>query len=412
MNRNKSLNNKKTYIVFIFVCLASLQFYQPNFISVDVTVWKFIYYFSITIMTAAILIHKTTDITIYKNKCFTFIGAFILCQLISIYNVSQYKNQPLGISIVATLQYVGFLAYLLLCKSNITVRQCEKIISFFAWTFAVLTILNMMAGDALFGNYEFDVDRGGMRYRLQGIGWVILYCLQNVNKYIEERRQRNIWIAVLMFLFTVLSLTRQVMAITFLLMVLMIINKAKMYQKIIVGLAILFASFFILPKVSMFNKMLNFTKEQMNANYDNIRLVSFNYYGFEYPRNTNEVLFGVGVPSFGKSEYGNEIEWTEQNLKVYTSDIGYIDIYFKFGIVAVICMLFAQIVCIKRKTKLKYLYAKYYLIGNILLAIASTPYFSDTLSICIAFYILSLKSTLKDPKEQYSINFREKPTTI
>lgn len=145
--------------------------------------------------------------------------------------------------------------------------------------------------------------------------------------------------------------------------------------------------------------MLNFTNEQMNANYDNIRLVAFNYYGFEYPKNTNEILFGVGVPSFGKSQYGNEIDWTEENLKVYTSDVGYIDIYFKFGIVAVICMLLAQIVCMIRKTKLKYLYAKYYLIANMLLAIASTPYFSDTLSICLTLYILSLKSSLRDTKE-------------
>lgn len=387
-------------MIFIFVCLASLQFYQPNFITVDVTVWKFIYYFSITIMTAAVLIHKSSNITIPQNRSFTFVAAFMICQLFSIYNVTQYKNQPLGISIVGTLQYVGFLAYLLLCRSNITIKQCEKIISFFAWTFAVLTILNMMAGDALFGNYEFDTDRGGMRYRLPGIGWVILYCLQNVNKYIEERKQRNMWIAVLMFIFTVLSLTRQVMAITFLLMVLMMIHKAKIYQKILVALAILFATIFILPKVSIFNKMLNFTNEQMNANYDNIRIVAFNYYGFEYPKNTNEILFGVGVPSFGKSQYGNEIDWTEENLKVYTSDVGYIDIYFKFGIVAVICMLLAQIVCIRRKTKLKYLYAKYYLIANMLLAIASTPYFSDTLSICLTLYILSLKSSLKEPKEQ------------
>ena len=112
MNKIKSLNNKNTYMIFIFVCLASLQFYQPNFIKFDVTVWKFIYYLSITVMTAAVLIHKTGNITIYKNRCFTFIAAFILCQLISIYNVSQYKNQPLGISIVATLQYIGFLTYL------------------------------------------------------------------------------------------------------------------------------------------------------------------------------------------------------------------------------------------------------------------------------------------------------------
>ena len=141
--------------------------------------------------------------------------------------------------------------------------------------------------------------------------------------------------------------------------------------------------------------MMNLTNEQMNADYDNIRLVAFNYYGFEYPRNVNRVLFGVGVPSFGKSSYGNEIDNTEQYLKLYSSDVGYIDIYFKFGIMAIVFLLLSQIVCLRRKTMFKYLYVKYYLVANMLLAIASTPYFSDTLSICMALYILSLKSSIQ-----------------
>lgn len=391
-----TVNNisNRNYKIFIFVCLASIQFYQPNFIHVDATVWKFIYYLSLIIMAVAVLIHKRASFTIEKNRSYTFITAFIVCQLLSIYNVTEYKGQPFGISIVATLQYIGFLSYILLCKSNLTIEQCEKIIAIFAWTFVVLSILNMLRFEALFGNYEFDVDRGGMRYRLRGIGWVILYCLQNVNKYIEERKMRYVWIAIIMFIFTVLTLTRQVMAITFVMMVLMIMYKAKLYQKIPLVLIIIFSTLFILPKVLIYNKMMNFTTEQMNADYDNIRLVSFNYYGFEYPKNTNQVLFGVGVPSFGKSKYGNEIDNTEQYLRVYTSDVGYIDIYFKFGIVALICLVLAQIVCLKRKIKLRFLYAKYYLVANMLLAIASTPYFSDTLSICLALYLLSLKESL------------------
>lgn len=392
-NRNK---NKLSYILFLLVCLASIRFFQPNFIDVNDTVWKFIYYLSIGLMVITVLSHKSKRITIEPNKAKMFIWLFILCQIISIYNVWQYKDQPLNVSIIATLQYIGYLSYPIICRSNLSIKQSEKIISFFAWTFAILTIVNMLSYNALFGNYEFDADRGGMRYRLPGIGWVILYCLQNVNKYIEKKSQKYIWIALIMFFFTVLSLTRQVMAITFLMMILMIIHKAKVYQKFLVVAAIFFAVVFVLPKMTVINNLINFTNQQMNASYDNIRLVAFNYYGFEYPKNNNEILFGVGVPSFGKSTYGNEINWTEENLKVYTSDIGYIDIYFKFGIIAVICLLLAQVVCIKRKTKLRYLYAKYYLISNMLLAIASTPYFSDTLSICLALYILSLRSSQDD----------------
>lgn len=387
-----SKNNCK---YLIFVCLASIQFYQPNFINVDGTLWKFIYYSSLLLMAFAVLKYKSKAIVIENNKCFTFITAFVICQIISIYNVSVYKGQPIIISIVSTLQYIGFIAYILLCKSNITISHCEKVISIFAWTFVVLSILNMISFEALFGNYEFDVDRGGMRYRLQGLSWVVLYCLQNVNKYLEERKSTYIWVALTMFLFIVLSLTRQVMAITMLIIVLMILYNAKFYQKVLLILIMLFSAFYILPKVPIYNKMMNLTNEQMNADYDNIRLVAFNYYGFEYPRNVNQVLFGVGVPSFGKSSYGNEIDNTEQYLKLYTSDVGYIDIYFKFGIMAIVFLLLSQIVCLRRKTMFKYLYVKYYLVANMLLAIASTPYFSDTLSICMALYILSLKSSIQ-----------------
>ena len=388
-----SKNNCK---YLIFVCLASIQFYQPNFINVDGTLWKFIYYSSILLMAVAVFKNRSEAIVIEKNKCLTFITAFIICQIISIYNVSVYKGQPIIISIVSTLQYIGFIAYILLCKSNITISHCEKVISIFAWTFVVLSILNMISVDALFGNYEFDVDRGGMRYRLHGLGWVVLYCLQNVNKYLEERKTTYIWVALTMYIFIVLSLTRQAMAITMLMIVLMIMYNVKFYQKVLLILIMLFSAFYILPKVPIYNKMMNLTNEQMNADYDNIRIVAFSYYGFEYPRNVNQVLFGVGVPSFGKSTYGNEIDNTEQDLKIYTSDVGYIDIYFKFGIMAIVFLLLSQIVCLRRKTMFEYLYAKYYLGSYMLLAIASTPYFSDTLSICVALYILSLKSSIQE----------------
>lgn len=379
--------------LLILASIAFFQFYQPNFLNLDTTVWKFLYYATLLLFGSYVFLLKAQSLTVKRNSVSFLIVGFLLCQILSAFNAYHYKGQPLSISIIATLQYIGFIAYLFLCRSNITIQRIEKVIALFAWIFVCLTILNFLSGDALFGRYEFDSYRGGVRYRLFGIGWVILYCFLNINRYTNYNRTKYLWIALLMFLFTVLSLTRQVMAVTFLLMVLMIIHKAKWYQKVFIALLLIFAWLFVIPKVGLFNKLVSFSTEQANAKYDNIRLLAFEYYAIEYPRNSTQVLFGVGVPSFGHSIYGNEIDWIEQNLRLYTSDIGYIEIYFKFGAVALVLLLLAQVLCMQRKTKPEFLYAKYYLLANMLLAIASTPYFSDTFSICVALYILSLKDT-------------------
>lgn len=387
-------NHKFTIRLFIILFLSFHYFYNPNFIEVGVNFWKAVEYF-LLILTGFYVFQNKGRGYLDQQRVFYLVGFFLVCQLFSSFNSYIFKGQDFIISIIATLQYIGFISYIYLSKSRLQINNIEKIISFFTYVYIILSILNYICGNAIFGSYEIDLDRGGMRYRLLGLDWVMFSCYLNINKYVVHLNKIFLIKALFLFSFVILSLTRQYIFITFVLMLLMIIHKAKLYQKIFIILALFLFAFFIIPHINIFNKLVNLSYEQANADYDNIRLVSFNYYALEYPRNIFQTLFGVGVPSFGNSSYGNEIDQIEQFQMLYTSDLGYVDLYFKFGIISVLLIILMQFYCLKRPTRNEYIYAKYYLISNLFLAIASTPYLSNPISICVAMYILTNVETSK-----------------
>lgn len=177
--------------------------------------------------------------------------------------------------------------------------------------------INYISGYGIFGEAEFDTDRGGMRLRLLGLDWVQLFLLLSVNKYMLYKQKRCLINAFLCCLFILLSLTRQVIAITLVTLVILVMVKAKMYQKFLIVLILYGFMIFVLPKISIYQKMVEKTESQVNMNKqtDDVRIVAFNYYTFEYPRNLMQKLFGVGVPPMG-------IVNTELDLNVRLSKQG------------------------------------------------------------------------------------------
>lgn len=387
------INNKLTINLFIVLIFAFIQFYSPQFINIPDTVYKFIKYLTILLMALVVLRNKNAHLTIERDYVNNLIILVLIGQVLSVYNAYAYKGQPLGTSFISMLQEIGFVSYLLLYRSNITTDRIERVIKLFTMTYIFCAIINMINGESVFGLSEFDSDRGGMRYRLGGLDWLIIYLFMNVNKFVSYRKARYLYLAGFLFIFVILSLTRQVIAITFVVALLMIFHKAKLYQKFFVAILLLLGYIFVLPKMTIVDNLVSYTHDQFNAKYENIRLVAFEYYTFEYPRNIQQILFGVGVPSFGKSLYGNEIDYTEQNMKVYRSDVGYANFYFDFGIIPLLCLILAIVLAMCRKTKSDVLYAKYYLLANLLLSIASSPFITSAVSISCCLYILSLKSS-------------------
>ena len=247
----KKPTDKKPLLTFCLVVLASMGFYNPSFITFPNNLDKFIYY-GLVIYFGFICFRKANRGLVKKNeKTVSLMKWMIVGLIVSAFNAYIYKDQDILISLIATLQRIGFLVFLFLCNSTLTLKDIEKVLKWFTIIYVVVASINFICGYGVFGSSEIDLDRGGVRFRLGGLEWLQLYLLLIVNRYIIEGKRKYLYIASFLFFYVIMSLTRQVIGITFLAAFWMLMKNIKLYKKITVLLVFLFAFIFILNSATL-----------------------------------------------------------------------------------------------------------------------------------------------------------------
>lgn len=363
--------NKYKYNLLIAIIMASLSCFSPTFISVPNTAFKLILYtllllFFIQTLSARSVLNKEITVSIYL---LTF------CQIVSAYNAYAFNGQNIGVSLIATMQGIAYILLIPLSKSGIKIKQIEKIALIFTICYLVCSVLNRLSPYPLFGSADEDVDRGAVRFRVVGIFWAVFLFLMKINKYTIKRKRSDLYWIIAIGIGILFSLTRQTIVISFAFGGMLYFAKSKLTEKLLFVLCTVSAFYIILPHMTIANSLIEKTIADREAQqqYDNIRLIAARYYAFEYPRNTQQVLFGVGVPSFGKSEYGNKMENIQKVLKVYREDVGYCGFYFNYGIVATILLIVIFVRVLFLKIPDEYVYLKYFSGTFLLFNIASAP---------------------------------------
>ena len=367
------MKTKKLYILLSFIIAASLSCFRPNFISIPDTTYKFVTYF-LTLLFICVTYRNNR----VNDKFFTYsIVLLSLCQLLSAYNAFAFEGQSLGVSILATMQGFAYILFIPLSKSRINSDDIEKIVKVFAVGFLLCSLINRFSPITLFGSADEGSDRGATRFRIVGIYWAMFYLLMKVNHYALRRQRQNLYWIIAMGMAILSSLTRQDIVVSFLMAGLLFFQNVKPIKKIIFVGCLIFLVTVVLPRFTIYNSLVEKTMEekdaQEHANYDNIRIVAADYFLFEYPRNTQQVLFGVGVPSFGNSTYGDQFLRTQEFLKVFREDVGYCGFYYNYGLIAtvLIILMFGRVLFLKLPDR--YIYLKYYSGAFLLLNIASAP---------------------------------------
>lgn len=365
------MKRSKYFGLTLAISVMSLELFNPTFIKISPQIFKFGLYLLMAIFVA--LTYKKKSIA---NKFVVrSILAISACQLLSAYNAYAFNGQPLSISLIATLQGFAFFLLIPLSKSKLSIADVEDIVKIFTVCYLICSFVNRLSPYPLFGSADDGADRGAIRFRLLGIYWVIFYFLLKINRYAIYGRRKDLYWILATGLGILLSLTRQDIAVSFLLGGMLYFIRAKMLKKMIFACLAAMLFFFVIPHVKIINSLVEKSMEEKAAQsqYDNIRLVAAEYYTFDYPRNIQQVLFGVGVPSFGNSAYGNLFERTQETLKVYREDVGYCGFYFNYGLIATVfvVLLFVWVQFIKIPQR--YIYLKYYAAAFLLLNIASAP---------------------------------------
>ena len=387
------------YRWIIFIILSSLSFYIPVFIPEITLISKYLLYISVTFFLFYVSKRKTVGKRLYSKV----IIAILLCQLVSAYNAYIFLDQPLVVGIIATFQGFGFIVYLGLVKSKLTLRYAEKVIRLFGILFIIVSIIDRIY--PLFGTWAMDTDRGGVRFRLLGLTWVVLCFLMAINKYLEGvNRKRNRLLAVFCFIAIVAAVTRQVIGVSLLLGGLLIFRRLSLYKKIVFSSILVFSFFVVLPKISVFQKLTDTTTKQVSANNHkaDIRVVAFYYLTFE-PRNVNQILFGMGIPSFGKSKYGNSFEYFSHSTGIYREDLGYSGFYYNHGLIALLLVIFLMLSSLRIPIPSDLQYLRYFMIAYILMNIASGQIEVNDCIIPFIYALFMLNVFRLEPKKQISL---------
>jgi membrane protein len=405
INRKEVMLNRKKwhlklmYRWIIFIILSSLSFYIPVFIPEITLISKYLLYISVTFFLFYVSKRKTVGKRLYSKV----IIAILLCQLASAYNAYIFLDQPLVVGIIATFQGFGFIVYLGLVKSKLTLRYAEKVIRLFGILFIIVSIIDRIY--PLFGTWAMDTDRGGVRFRLLGLTWVVLCFLMAINKYLEGvNRKRNRLLAVFCFIAIVAAVTRQVIGVSLLLGGLLIFRRLSLYKKIVFSSILVFSFFVVLPKISVFQKLTDTTTKQVSANSHkaDIRVVAFYYLTFE-PRNVNQILFGMGIPSFGKSKYGNSFEYFSHSTGIYREDLGYSGFYYNHGLIALLLVIFLMLSSLRIPIPSNLQYLRYFMIAYILMNIASGQIEVNDCIIPFIYALFMLNVFRLVPKKQISL---------
>ena len=405
INRKEVMLNRKKwhlklmYRWIIFIILSSLSFYIPVFIPEITLISKYLLYISVTFFLFYVSKRKTVGKRLYSKV----IIAILLCQLVSAYNAYIFLDQPLVVGIIATFQGFGFIVYLGLVKSKLTLRYAEKVIRLFGILFIIVSIIDRIY--PLFGTWAMDTDRGGVRFRLLGLTWVVLCFLMAINKYLEGvNRKRNRLLAVFCFIAIVAAVTRQVIGVSLLLGGLLIFRRLSLYKKIVFSSILVFSFFVVLPKISVFQKLTDTTTKQVSANSHkaDIRVVAFYYLTFE-PRNVNQILFGMGIPSFGKSKYGNSFEYFSHSTGIYREDLGYSGFYYNHGLIALLLVIFLMLSSLRIPIPSDLQYLRYFMIAYILMNIASGQIEVNDCIIPFIYALFMLNVFRLEPKKQISL---------
>ena len=79
----------------------------------------------------------------------------------------------------------------------------------------------------------------------------------------------------------------------------------------------------------------------------------------------------MGIPSFGKSKYGNSFEYFSHSTGIYREDLGYSGFYYNHGLIALLLVIFLMLSSLRIPIPSDLQYLRYFMIAYILMNIAS-----------------------------------------
>lgn len=268
------------------------------------------------------------------------------------------------------------LLYFLLHKSKISERELVLVITVFAVTRTLITIVQQFTyPDYLFTFRPEGLDASGMFKGIERRSGIYRFCIEDtflsmflVFYYFWRMTKRFKITDLCLFLVGLLGVyldqTRQLMLSTVLSLVLVFLFTVRIKHKaLIVFLLAAIVGVVVLNADTLFGDLLLMTSQDLNHN--NIRLFSYSTYLFEFWGGPLSVVFGNG-PAAWDSAYGQQVAYMYENLKLFHSDVGIVGAANLYGVITVLFYLAFLVFFVFRNWKKFRIHIKMYFVAQLI----------------------------------------------
>jgi len=301
---------------------------------------------------------------------FKFSGGFVFpIQLIttaivlSIFMAKLTWNQGFEYS-STTLPYLMWIAFFFLMGKNIPIHLLEKFVLIYGVVYILLFLFQLTHSDVVyFGFREFVEDRGIIRIIFPGGGVFFLSCFIALNRITSSAKYRYLWIsyALLGVVIMVLQVTRQLIFLMLFFYLLHFLKNVKLPYKLAAIAFFAIGTFIFLNSDNPISRGLaEQQKADASAGGDYIRILGAEYFLTQFTPNTISKILGNGFYN-DNSSYGKTLNALSANYGYFLSDVGWIEVYISFGIIAVIGYILIFIKSFTTPLPASHHYLKYYL---------------------------------------------------
>jgi len=384
------MDNKRISLSFVvFFCLATIQFYRP--VAIPANLLYYIYYATFFGLVLLVLFFYKSS---YNNKFTGPLFLLLFALFLSCFSAAFSWNQGFLDSLKPVSFTMSYILFFLLLIFKLRIKDIEKIILVLGIFYIIIYFsAHILYPKEIFHVMDYGSQRGFQRISVSGMSLLFILSFFSLNKYIDEHK---FWWLILYFITLIciiLTLTRTIIATSFILSALYILRKSSYLKKILV--VIIIGVFVLLVSQLTVFKLMSQESQKQSENWSNyVRVRAADYFLFHFPPNAFAKVMGNGKP-YKNNAYSNHVYHINMVYGYYVSDLGYIGIYVTYGIFSIIAFFTIFYRMARTQVPEKYMYAKYFLYFVFLTNIIVPSLISPDMILCIVFalYILTLKET-------------------
>ena len=271
---------------------------------------------------------------------------FFFALFLSVFSCFFYHGQNFLLTLLAMREFAFFSVFLFLIRVGVSAKYVEKLICWFALIYAVVFVLQYLLFPfelVPLGRIE-GFDRGFLRVRVEGVGFLTLYAFMMLNKFIQNpARLRYLlyyfggFVLVFMLGFRTLLLK---FLVSYLIMVLLVGRSfgKKLFAFVFSSLLII-GVLFMTPVYDVVIGYLELSREQLNSQDEYIRFQTYDFLFNQVNVDFITLLFGNGKPVESSSYGGLVLGMGVDRYGYISADIGIFGFIFKYGLIAFILYL-------------------------------------------------------------------------